>query len=403
LAAAGGAKETANSAAVDAEVVEVEVVHAAELKSKGVVTEATFEAAASTAKVGSADGAGQAADKAEEKPENPFMKMFKPVPEEPEPPFPVDDKLKTLAYQFQGPRAITQQFIFVSIGFNALLASKGAVWAACGACLTKWLYGSFLLASVFCHLARSVKLDALKTPEVKLLNLAVVASALHVGLAGAAAAALTTKLAAANAAAALAAAADAPLAVAAALPASLVATQVPIGVLVYLVLPSAKALWRTGLRDLPIKRPFFKQLLDPKSKPLATLYGVCAVEALLSFVDKPTGLPLLRAAVLFILHMNVVENNQEALASDKFRKFNTGILYSSFPLWALASAATTPAAQWAGKAAVVACGVAATWGGKVHEEARKARDLANEANGVLDLAAGTGSAPADAALKPAAA
>lgn len=51
------------------------------------------------------------------------------MPEEPEPPFPVDEKLKTLAYQFQGPRALTQQFILVSIGFNALLASKGAIWA----------------------------------------------------------------------------------------------------------------------------------------------------------------------------------------------------------------------------------------------------------------------------------
>ena len=54
-----------------------------------------------------------------------------PVPEEPEPPFPMDEKLKTLAYQFQSPRALSQQFIFISIGFNALLASKGGVWQVC--------------------------------------------------------------------------------------------------------------------------------------------------------------------------------------------------------------------------------------------------------------------------------
>jgi hypothetical protein len=34
--------------------------------------------------------------------------------------------------------------------------------------MSKWLYGSFLLASVFCHLARMVKMDALKNPEVRL-------------------------------------------------------------------------------------------------------------------------------------------------------------------------------------------------------------------------------------------
>lgn len=38
---------------------------------------------------------------------------------------------------------------------------------ACGTCMSKWLYGSFLLASVFCHLARMVKMDALKNPEVR--------------------------------------------------------------------------------------------------------------------------------------------------------------------------------------------------------------------------------------------
>jgi diacylglycerol kinase len=47
--------------------------------------------------------------------------------------------------------------------------------------------------------------------------------------------------------------------------------------------------------------------------------------------------------------------------------------------------------------------VAATWGGKVHEEARKARDLAADANVLLaSLAASTGSAN-DAAMKTAAA
>jgi len=76
-------------------------------------------------------------------------------------------------------------------------------------------------------------------------------------------------------------------------------------------------------------------------------------------------------------------------------------LYSSFPLWGLAAAASTPAAQWAGKAAVVACAVAATWGGKVHEDARKVRDLANEANGVLDDVAGASSS--SGSMKPAAA
>jgi hypothetical protein len=52
-------------------------------------------------------------------------------------------------------------------------------------------------------------------------------------------------------------------------------------------------------------------MLDPSTKPLAILYGVCAIEALLSFVEKPTCLPLLRAAALFILHANVADNNQE--------------------------------------------------------------------------------------------
>jgi hypothetical protein len=101
-----------------------------------------------------------------------------------------------------------------------------------------------------------------------------------------------------------------------------------------------------------------------------------------------------------------ITTNAKALASDKFRKFNTGILYSSFPLWALAAAASSPAAQWAGKAAVVACAVAATWGGKVHEDARKARDLANETNGLLnDLGSGSPSSATsgNASMKAAAA
>lgn len=343
---------------------------------------------------------------------------------------PQDVKLRSIAEQFRIPRAVSQNFIMVSIGLDFYANSHPEVAWACAAAKTAkpWFLTMYLLSAVLNHNGRQAKLDALKDPEVKLLNVGVVASGLLLAFASAAGEAAAIPVAAAQgsglavaglagAEAAVAGAVNSGLSgiagltgLAAVLPAlkqfftlQLVAVSppVPLSIIVLMVLPSVRSLFKSGVSGVvPMVREHLVGLKDELLQSAAKTeseekdesergfvtggpnllvcgYGLLAIEAFASAFSRPTTLPLLRAAVFMVLFRNARSGGGGVLATDKFKFLNSGILTSTIAFFGT-SGAVNYAADSAGRLVAGASLVAAFAGGNKHTEARKARDEADK-------------------------
>jgi hypothetical protein len=112
---------------------------------------------------------------------------------------------------------------------------------------------------------------------------------------------------------------------------------------------------------------------------LATTYGVLCLEAFSSTLAKPGSLPLLRCAVLAVLHKNAFDANPQVLASEKFKALNSGLLSATFAMFSTGGlgggtglGGGLGGLLGGGRLVPIACLVAAFKGTNVHQSAQKA-------------------------------
>lgn len=271
-----------------------------------------------------------------------FLEKLLGPPPEPEPPMPADKDLVILANQFKPSRALARNFFMLQVALDFMKGIKGFETAGDVARPWFWTSKTFsritaisyltcnhvclsvtLVSPVFDHLGKSCKRGNMLNPEVKILNAGVTASCVLLAVATAA----TALLGRPNLNPVVAAVAQA-----------FAGASVPLGMVAAIAFPCFKAVMMYGTKGC-FDRGF--EGLNPFKTPapgstvsiLATVYGVLAIEAVVTAVAKPYSLPFMRAAACYVLHLQTIDNDENVLASDFFKLLNEGLMYSTFGSW----------------------------------------------------------------------
>ena len=254
-------------------------------------------------------------------------------------------------------------------------------------------------------LHKATKRDELARPEIKLLNLAVIGTVLSLGVA------------------------HAPIAPAllycAALPSALALMRSGVGGLralggLGLSSPTPAPAPADGAPGLPGARWTPRRRTEPpRHAAMEVLYGAIAIGSLTAVVERPLSLPLLRAAVCYVLHCRARDDDADAaagiarttgpgdttpalprLATEESSRLNDALKYGCFTLFPT-DFMQHPALSFA-IALPMLCMYASSTGSSIGKEGRKAAREKAAANPAAAEAAAAAAAPpspaADAGL-----